>query len=95
MVRLAEFAKPGQLYTCLYIHFFQESTGNDSSWIPVLSADGTNEPPKPSTDDQLFLSKMISVVEKSLKIGVPVFIALFTGSFFAVGFCLKARLLNF
>ena len=82
------------IYLLIY-SFFQESTGNDSSWIPALSADGTNEHPNPSPDDQLFVSKMISLVEKSLKIGVPVFITLFTVSFFAVGFCLKARLLNF
>ena len=77
--------------------FFQESTGNDSSWIPVLSADGSNDTSTPlPADDQLSsVKKMISVVEKTLKIGVPVFIALFTGSFFAVGFCLKAGLLNF
>ena len=82
------------MYLLIYF-FFKESTGNDSLWIPVLSADGPNEDPNPSPDDQLFVIKMISVLEKSLKIGLPVFITLFTGSFFAVGFCLKARLLNF
>ena len=69
--------------------FFQESTGNVSAWIPVLSADGSNEHPNPSNDDQLFVNKMIFAVEKALKIGVPVFVALFTGSFFATGFYLK------
>ena len=63
----------------------------------MLSTDGSNNDPTPlPADDQLSsVNKMISMVEKTLKIGVPVFIALFTGSFFAVGFCLKAGLLNF
>ena len=63
----------------------------------MLSTDGSNNDPTPLPDDDQLSSvnKMISVVEKTLKIGVPVFIALFTGSFFAVGFCLKAGLLNF
>ena len=57
----------------------------------MLSADGSNEHPNLSTDDQLSsVNKKISVIEKALKIGVPVFVALFAGSFFAVGFCLKA-----
>ena len=86
------------MYLLIYLltySFSQESTGNDSSWIPVLSANGANEHLNTSPDDQMFVSKMLSVVEKSLKIGVPVFITLFTVSFFAIGFCLKARLLNF
>ena len=70
--------------------FFQESNGNDSSWMPGLSADGSNEHSNPPTDNQLFVNKMIHVVEKTLKIGVPVFVALFNGSFFAAGFYLKA-----
>ena len=62
----------------------------------MLSADGSNNNSTPlPVDDQMSVNKMIFVVEKALKIGVPVFVALFTGSFFAVGFCLKARLLNF
>ena len=70
--------------------FFQESTGNDSSWIPVLSADGSNDTSTPlPAHDQLSVNKMIFVVEKALKIGVPVFVALFTGSFFAAGFYFK------
>ena len=55
----------------------------------MLSTDGSNEHPNPSNDDQLFVNKMIFVVEKALKIGVPVFVALFAGSFFATGFYFK------
>ena len=39
-------------------------------------------------DDQLPVNKMIFLVEKTLKMGLPIFVALFTVSFFAVGFCL-------
>ena len=56
----------------------------------MLSADGSNKHPNPSIDDQFSVNKMISVVEKALKIGVPVFVVLFTGSFFAIGLFLKA-----
>ena len=67
--------------------FFQELTENDSPWIPVLSVDGSNKNPNPITHDQLsFVNKKISVVGKALKIGVPVLVALFTGTFFIVGF---------
>ena len=69
--------------------FFQESTENVSAWIPVLSADGSNEHPNPSNDDHVLVNRMIFVVEKALKIGVPVSVALFTGSFFAAGFYFK------
>ena len=69
--------------------FFQESTENDSSWIPALSVDGSNNNPNPITNDQLSsVSKKLSMVEKALKIGVPVFVAIFTGTFFTVGFSL-------
>ena len=74
--------------TYIYL-FFQESTGNYSSAIPVLSAGGSNNTSTPlPADDQLSVNKMIFVVEKTLKMGLPIFVALFTVSFFAVGFCL-------
>ena len=54
-------------------------------------AGGSNNISNPlPADDQSSVNKMIYVVEKTLKIVAPVFVALFTGSFFAVGFCLKA-----
>ena len=69
--------------------YFQESTGNDSPLIPVLSTDGSNKNLNPITHDQLsFVNKKISMVGKALKIGVPVFVALFTGTFFIVGYSL-------
>ena len=71
----------------LIYSFFQESTGNVSEWIPVLSADGSNEHPNPSTDDQLSsVNKKISVFGKALNIGVLVVVAQFNGTFFTVGF---------
>ena len=69
--------------------FFQELTVNDSPWIPALSVDGSNNNPNHATHDQVSsANKKISVVEKALKIGVPVLVALFTGTFFTVGFSL-------
>ena len=57
----------------------------------MISAGGSNNSSNPlPADDALSVNKMILVVEKTLKIGVPIFVAIFTGSFFAVGFCLIA-----
>ena len=84
------------MYKEIRIHFsFQESSKNNAPWIPVQSiavgdksiAEGNRnlelQPTNQSTINKIYL------VEKVLKIGVPLLFALFTGSFFAVGFYLK------
>ena len=84
------------LYKKIRIHFsFQASSENNAAWIPVQSvavgnksiAEGNRnlelQPKNQSTINKIY------VVEKALKIGVPLLFALFTGSFFAVGFYLK------
>ena len=89
------------IYKKIKIHFsFQESSENNAPWIPVQSvavgdrlvgdksiAEGNRnlelQPTNQSTINKIY------VVEKALKIGVPLLFALFTGSFFAVGFYLK------
>ena len=74
---------------------FQASSENNDAWIPVQSVGVGNEsiaegnrnlelqPKNQSTINKIY------VVEKALKIGVPLLFALFTGSFFVVGFYLK------
>ena len=78
------------------IHFsFQASSENNATWIPVQSvavgdksiAEGNRNLEIQPTNQSTI--KKIYVVEKALKIGVPILFALFTGSFFAVGFYLK------
>ena len=78
------------------IHFsFQALSENNAAWISVQSVAVGNEsiaegnrnlelqPKNQSTINKIY------IVEKALKIGVPLLFALFTGSFFAVGFYLK------
>ena len=78
------------------IHFsFQASSEKNAAWIPVQSVAVENESMTEGNrnlelqpKNQSIINK-IYVVEKALKIGVPLLFALFTGSFFAVGFYLK------
>ena len=74
---------------------FQALSENNAKWIPVQSVAVGNksiavgnrkmelQPKNQSTINKIY------IVEKALKIGVPLLFALFTGSFFAVGFYLK------
>ena len=74
---------------------FQALSENNAKWIPVQSVAVENksiavgnrkmelQPKNQSTINKIY------IVEKALKIGVPLLFALFTGSFFAVGFYLK------
>ena len=74
---------------------FQASSENNAAWIPVQSValenksiDEGNRNLELQPTNQSTINK-IYVVEKALKIGVPLLFALFTGSFFAAGFYLK------
>ena len=67
---------------------FQALSENHTSWIPVQSITGGNVNLELQPKNQ-FTVNLIFVVERALKIGVPLLFVLFTGSFFAVGFYLK------
>ena len=74
---------------------FQALSEKNATWIPVQSVAVGNksivvensnlelQPKNQSTINKIY------IVEKALKIGVPLLFAFFTGSFFAVGFYLK------
>ena len=66
---------------------FQALSEDNTSWIPVQSTAGNKNIELPP-NNQSTINK-IYVVEKALKIGVPLLFALFAGSFFAVGFYSK------
>ena len=57
-------------------------------WIPVQSAVGGENTLRAKNQDQS-INKTIHLVEKALKIGVPLFCVIFIGGFFTVGFCLN------
>ena len=74
---------------------FQALSEKNATWISVQSVAVGNksivvensnlelQPKNQSTINKIY------IVEKALKIGVPLLFAFFTGSFFAVGFYLK------
>ena len=74
---------------------FQALSENNAAQIPVQSVVVGNESIAEGNRNMELQPKnestinKIDVVEKALKIGVPFLFALFTGSFFAVGFYLK------
>ena len=67
---------------------FLALTTTEPNWIPVQSAVGGENTLRPKNQDQS-INKTINLVEKALKIGVPLFCFIFIGGFFAVGFCLN------
>ena len=67
---------------------FLDLTATEPIWIPVQSAVGGENTLRAKNQDQS-INKTIHLVEKSLKIGVPLFCVIFIGGFFAVGFCLN------
>ena len=64
---------------------FLALTTTEPIWIPVQSAVGGKDTLRPKNQDQS-IYKTIHLVEKALKIGVPLFCVIFIGGFFAVGF---------
>ena len=67
---------------------FLALTTTEPIWIPVQSTAGGENTLRPKNQDQS-INKTIHLVEKALKIGVPLFCVIFVGGFFAVGFCLN------
>ena len=67
---------------------FLALTTTEPIWIPVQSTVGGENTLRPKNQDQS-INKTIHLVEKALKIGVPLFCVIFVGGFFAVGFCLN------
>ena len=67
---------------------FQALSENHTSWIPVQSIAGGNVNLELQSKNQSTVN-LIFVVERALKIGVPLLFVLFTGSFFCCGLLLK------
>ena len=67
---------------------FLALTTTEPIWIPVQSAVGGENTMRTKNQDQS-INKTIHLVEKALKIGVPLFCVIFIGCFFAIGLCLN------